>query len=288
VLLYLGRGLLQGARLFKAFAASNVLDGTLRFTSVLFLAPRFGVNGALGAIALAFAISVGYGAIVAIRHTADAEESREASPTIPSAVVATGSISLAMIALGYYDSILVKHYLAPADAGLYGVISLAGRTVCIVLSFVPIVLLPHVTERTVKGLSSRAMLGVSLVASGAITVFATAVCVVAAPLVIRLLAGPAFDAAIPLLAMYVAGASFLAVANVLAAYLIGKHDYRVVTPLSAAAAAEIAAVVYRHSTILDVVQDVLVGHAAIASVMALALFVRLIRFGDGQQVKVAA
>lgn len=289
VLLFAGRGLLQGARQFKAFAISNVLDGVLRFVLVLFLAQRFGVEGALWALVLGLAIAVGYGAIVAVRSTtkADANDS-ERNGRVPSAVVGTGVISFALIALGYYDPILVKHYLPSADAGIYGVLSLAGRTVAIILSFVPIVLLPHVTERTGSGHSSRGMLGMALSVSIAVGVCATVGCAAAAPFALRVLAGPSFGAAIPLLAMYVAGASFLALANVLAAYLIGKHDYRVVAPVCVAAAAEIAAVVWRHANVRFVVQDVAVGHAAVASVMFVGLLARRIGSDNRRSMTVAA
>jgi len=234
------------------------------------------------------AITVGYGGFVAISSSARINHGGASQrKDVPSAVVATGSISFAIIALGYYDPILVKHYFLPEDAGVYGVLSLAGRTVGIILSFVPIVLLPHVAHRTAAGRSSRAMLGAALAVSGAVSVAATVICALAAPVVVGILAGPAFGAAIPLLAMYVAAASCLAIGSVLGAYLIGKHDYRSVAPLFIAALGEVTAVIVRHKTMLEVVQDVLVGHAMVASVMLVAVFSRSIRHRSIAQVNVA-
>jgi O-antigen/teichoic acid export membrane protein len=287
VLLFLGRGLLQGARLFKAFAVSNVLDGVLRVVLTLFLAVRWGVNGALLAMVVSLSVAVAYGAFVSARALAPVADV-VAPANLPSGAVATGTISFALIALSYYDPILVKHYLPAADAGVYGVLSLAGRTVAIALSFVPIVLLPHVTQRTTVGSSSRTLLGAALVLSAAISAGATLAAVFGAPLVVAVLSGPAFRAAIPLLAMYVAAASCLAVANVLAAYLIGKHDYRALAALSAVALAEVAAVVVRHSTLLAVVQDILAGHAAVVSIMLAGTLVQLAGSGDRRRIKAPA
>jgi len=271
LVLYVQRGVFQGAQRFATFTISSVIEavGKAVLGAALPLA-GFGALGALVGLDIALAISFGYTTLVFVRF----------GPAAPSLVlpwrtiVATSSnIALSVSAISVmtlFDVILVKHYFSAEIAGLYSASSLAGRALFTVLAFVPTVIMPKAAARLASGSSPRSLLAqagalVVIIGGGALVLFA-----LAPGFVVAVIAGKAYLAAAPFVFPYGCALTMLAAANIAAMYKIGLHRFDFTVPLLAVMAGEIVAVSLRHGSPEIVIQTLVIGHA-------LALVVTLYR-----------
>jgi len=271
VVLYVQRGVFQGAQRFATFTLSSVIEAVGKaILGAVFPLLGFGALGALVGLDIALAISFAYTTLIFATFG-------KAAPSLVlpwRRIVATSSnIALSVSAISVmalFDVILVKHYF-PADvAGLYSASSLAGRALFTVLAFVPTVIMPKAAARLASGKSPRSLLAqagilVVLIAGTALAIFAFA-----PRLVIAIIAGRAYLAAAPLVFSYGCALTMLATANIAAMYKIGLHRFDFTLPLLAVMIGEIAAVSVRHGSLEIVIQTLVVGHA-------LALVVTLYR-----------
>lgn len=267
--LFLQRGLFQGFGSFKTFALSNVLD-TLRTALLVPLVHAFGAMGTLlsflGAVATA-----SFCGEVALRRRFG-KISTFARLDVRRMIViagATGLSSFGIAFLMFYDVVLARHFLSPIDAGLYGAAALSGRVIFALVAFLPTVLLPNVAVRSAHGRSSAHVLAAALGIATLVIGTLGAACAVAPQTVIHVLAGGNFVLGAPLIFPYVLAAGALSLASLLSAYAIARHRFGFVPYLLAVAACEISAVALRHGSSQQIIQDVLVGHAAVCCVMAI-------------------
>ena len=262
VVLYVQRGVFQGAQRFATFTLSSVIEAVGKaILGAVFPLLGFGALGALVGLDIALAISFVYTTLIFATFG-------KAAPSLVlpwRRIVATSSnIALSVSAISVmalFDVILVKHYF-PADvAGLYSASSLAGRALFTVLAFVPTVIMPKAAARLASGKSPRSLLAqagilVVLIAGMALAIFA-----VAPRLVIAIIAGRAYLAAAPLVFSYGCALTMLATANIAAMYKIGLHRFDFTVPLLAVMIGEIIAVSVRHGSLEIVIQTLVIGHA---------------------------
>jgi O-antigen/teichoic acid export membrane protein len=257
------RGILQGVQDFKRFAvatASEVIGKLL--LGVMLVYAGFGVAGALLGYALASTFSLAYGfAAVRVHLRANPGLLRI---DLAQLVRTTGGIAVSMASLaslGFSDVVLVKHFFDPHVAGLYGAISLVGKTLLFVVNFVPTIVLPKAAARAARGESPLSL----LVQAGALMA-----CFAGAGLglislfpvrTISLMVGPAFTAAAPYVLPYGCAMALLAATTIVASYKIGLHQFNFLAPLGAVAVGEIVALQVLHDTLSEVIAVVLIGHA---------------------------
>jgi O-antigen/teichoic acid export membrane protein len=271
------RGLFQGFGNFKSFAISSSLDGVKAFF-ILPLAHRFGELGATVAFLAGTITSVTYGiltlrpCIAAVRETAALDIRR-----LFRSAGATGIASVSIVVLMFYDVVLAKHYVSPAGAGLYSAAALAGRVLLAACSFLPIILLPDITLRSASGRPHKHVLAATQAIAIAIISVVVAACAFEPRLVLTILAGRTFGSAAPLLLPYVLSSAGLALGNLLVMYAIARHRFGFTPFVVLIAIGEIAAVVVRHGSPMEIVQDILVGHTAICFAMVAWVTVSLAR-----------
>ena len=251
------RGVLQGVEDFWAFAASNAVESTLKAgLGVWLVYAGYGVVGALAGwltgslIGLAFTVWSVLG-----KHGGHAPE--QLSLDVRRLLLTSANVALAvlfMTSLSYADVLLVKHFSDPTTAGLYGALSLSGKMLFFLVSFVPTVVLPMAARRVTTGASPLPIL---LLGVASIAVLAgTGLFVYSAfpAFVITTLAGKAFAPAAPLVFPYAISTVVLALLNAVVFYRMGIHRFAFVLPLALVALGELAGITFYHATLLDVIE----------------------------------
>jgi O-antigen/teichoic acid export membrane protein len=255
------RGILQGVQDFRRFAvatASEVAGKLLLGVGLVY--GGFGVAGALLGYAVASALSLLY-TLSAVRVHVDAERG-PLSIDVGRLVRTMGGIAVStasLASLGFADVVLVKHFFDPHVAGLYGAISLVGKTLLFVVNFVPTIVLPKAAARAARGESPLSLLAA---AGGLMTCFAAAGLTLIAVFparTISLMVGPAFVGAAPYVVPYAAAMALLASTTIVASYKIGLHQFNFLAPLVAVSVGEVVALQFLHQTLSQVISVVLVA-----------------------------
>ena len=266
--LLLQRGLFQGFGAFRTFAVSNVVDAS-RTALLIPLVHALGALGSILSIVGSFGAALLYGELIlrgrfhATRVAAHLDVRR-----MLATAGSTGTSTFGIVVLMFYDVVLARHFLDPLDAGLYGAAALVGRVIFAAIAFLPTVLLPHVSARVASGRSPVNVLAAALAVAAVAIALVASCCAVAPELVVRVLAGPRFTGAAPIVFPYALAAGGLSLASLLSTYAIARHRFGFVPYLLVAAAAEITAVLVRHGSAYQIVQDVLAGHLTACAVMA--------------------
>jgi O-antigen/teichoic acid export membrane protein len=258
------RGVLQGVQDFLRFAIATVSEVAGKLVlGVGLVYAGFGVGGALFGYALATTLSLAY-TISAIYGHLDEKRGPlriEASHLLrTTSAIAASTASLA--ALGFIDVVLVKHYFDPHAAGLYGAVSLVGKALLFVASFVPTILLPKAAARSARGESPLPLLLQAGAATAAFAGIGLGVLCFRSEFTVAMMAGPAFVAAAPYVFPYGCAMALLGATTTVASFKIGVHQFDYVLPLVAIAVAEIVALTFLHRTLSQVVSVVLVAQVA--------------------------
>jgi len=269
------RAIFQGMEEFTTFAALGVVESFVKaLAGVLFVYVGFGVTGAFAGWAIGTALSLAavvVALVLRFRGLARVPfyvDVRRLAVTTSG--VATGM--LALTALGYADVIVVKHFVDPRTAGLYGALSLSGKILLFFVGFLPTVVLPKATRAALAGRSALPTLLQALGLVIAISVCGLAVYGFAPRLVVTALAGNAFAAAAPYAFSYGLAMVFLAALSVVVSFKIGLHRFDFVVPVVVIALAEIVGISLRHEDLGQVIEVLVAGNAA-------AFFASLYRIG---------
>lgn len=264
------RGLYQGEEDFNGYAVSLVLESLLKMIAGIGLAyAGFGVVGAFGGWAIGSFVAFAYTAIVLLGKVRGERGVRldihvgQLARTMTG--VASATVLLSIIQNG--DLIVVKHFVGPTEAGLYGALSLAGKILLFLVGFVPLIVLPKATRVALSGAPPGPILLQALGVSVAMSFPGLLFYALEPRFVVTLLAGNAFAAAAP----YVFGYGFamveLAILSVLVSYKIAIHRFDFVVPLAVCAAGEVAGISAFHGTLDEVIRVLIVGNF-VAAVLA--------------------
>ena len=257
------RGILQGVQDFRRFAIATVSEvgGKLVLGAALVYA-GLGVSGALLGYAVASSLTLIYG-LAAVRVHLRAK-SGPLAIDVRRLIGTTGGIAAStasLTSLGFADVVLVKHFFDPHVAGLYGAVSLTGKTLLFLVSFVPTILLPKAAMRAARGEPPLSL----LIQAGAATLCFAGIGLgfmgLFPALTVRLMVGPAFTAAAPFVLPYGCAMALLGATTIVSSYNIGLHRFNFLVPLVAVAAGEIIALQFLHRTLAQVISVVLIAHA---------------------------
>lgn len=260
------RAVLQGLHQFGRYTISTAIEAVAKV--ILGGAAAYyglGAYGILVALAIAASLSVIYTGVALRRRLAGTTSSSSgALPTAHFIRTSAGVLlsTLATTALLSTDLLLAKHYLSPAEAGLYSAVSLAGKVLLFAVGFVPRLALPKITDAVTRG--ERAT-GIAL-SGGAFTILACGLLIALYALfpaqILRLFVGSAYLAASPFVVLYAIAMGLLALTTVVVAYKIAVHDFGYVVPLALVAAAEVVAVGVHHSDALAILHVLIATQAA--------------------------
>jgi O-antigen/teichoic acid export membrane protein len=260
------RAILQGMQDYAKLAISATIDALGRAVlGIAFVRAGFGLDGAVGGIALATAISLLYTLVVVMRPLSDARASSDVIHIDLRRLLQSGTGvalgSIFMTILGYVDVPLVKHFLSAEEAGLFGATSLAGKVVLYAAGFVPMLVIPKAASRLVRGEPTPIVWMTALTATFAIVLPALAILALVPGVVLRVLTGSAFVAAAPLLLTYGAAMGLLAGSTGLVAYNVAVHRFHYLFPIGLAALGELAGIQLFHQSLSQVLDIILAANA---------------------------
>ena len=266
----LNQGALQGLQLFGWYSMVTLLAAALRlFFAIAFVLLGLGVNGAILGIVAAATLTYLL-SFFPLRGILRGPRTPTGSLralwmySIFTAVAATGIVVLYSL-----DTVLARHFLNAADAGLYAALATIGRIVLFVTSSVAVIMFPRVVLLHEKGESHiHVMLQAALGVLG-LSLVAEAFFCLAPSLITRLMFGPAFVTISGLLPLYGAAMLLLAVAQVLAMYFLAIGNRIFVIIIFCACVAQIALISWRHAQIVQMVQDVALANAALTLALAI-------------------
>ena len=252
------RGVLQGTQRFVGLSANLSLELVVR-TLVLaaLLAAGLGVTGAVLAIlaGVAFAYAMGLGSI---RDLLSLDQDVVQMRTMATFAVTATAGTLGVILLYNLDVVLAKHFLSPQSAGIYGGLNKIGFILYALTLSVSQVLFPRVVE----AVTTRRHPGLLLLLSGALMsllgLFVLLVFGLAPGLVVRVLFGPAFQAAQPFVLLMGCWGLALSLGNLLVQFLMAVHDRAFMPILGAACVLQPLLITIFHAGVGQVVADVLI------------------------------
>ncbi len=273
------RAVAQGTQDFRGLSASFVIDGGFKATlGVILATAKFGLAGGLLGFFAGTALSGVFTFARLWNRFGNAPRAVLRIDWRRVLVTMTGAAALttATAILSYGDVLIVKHFFAAHDAGIYAAASLGGKILFFLVSFVPMVLIPKAVASHSRGENPlhplrSALLMVFVLSAGGLIGFA-----LFARLILQLLVGADFLAAAAFLPWYALAMALLATTNVLASYSIALHRFAFSGPLISIALAEITAIFVYHPSLQAVVTILVAGNAvAVAVASALLLFRRV-------------
>ncbi|MFH1127401.1 MAG: oligosaccharide flippase family protein [archaeon] len=258
-------GTLQGLQRFRKLGAVQVANASAKLIlGIALVSIGFGVNGALGSLALAgffgFGLSVYFLRDILKKESARFDKNRLISYSYPV------FISLFLInVMSNIDVILVKHYFTEAQAGHYAAAALIGKLVLFASGAVTGVMFAKVAELKAIGKPAKKMLYESMFYIFAISFAAVTVYFVAPHFVLSLLFGSSYIPAVPLIGLFGLAMGFFALANVLVQYNLAVKEKKFIWILAVAAVAEVAMIIMFHDSLMTVLKILTVTMALIFS-----------------------
>ena len=258
------RGILQGAQAFVSLAVSYIIEGALR--AVLGIAAvvlGYGVAGALCGQGIAVLVCLWYvtAAVAPKLRASDGRAFRPDSRFFRSMYAAGGAV-IAITVLASIDVLFAKHYLAPAQAGLYGIVALVGRIIFFLAAFVPVIAIPRVASQAAQGKPSQHIILLSVGITAAIAATSLALIKLDPPLLVTVLAGGAYPDAATYVVRYGVAATFLALANVTAGCQLAGHRFSFLAPLAAIVVLDALALAHWHDSIGQLITVTIAANAA--------------------------
>jgi O-antigen/teichoic acid export membrane protein len=268
------RSVAQGTQSFGAYALSTSAEGVAKVVGLVALVSvGLGLAGGLAG----YAIGALFGLLSVAWHFArrySAVERRRVRydwRRIALSTSGAASITVATALIGTADVILVKHFFHAHAAGLYSAAALAGKVLMFVVGFVPIVLLPRVTDHHARGESARGALVAGAGTIGTVALGGGIAFWISGATLLHVLVGRAYDAALPLLVPYALAMATLGMTNLLAYYGIATHRVRFTAPLVAGTVLTLVAIGLFHPNLPAVALVLLAGNVLTCVAVAAAL-----------------
>jgi O-antigen/teichoic acid export membrane protein len=268
------RALAQGTQAFGSYAVSVTAEGLVRIGAAFaLLLAGFALAGALGAFFLGLCAGLVALVRISVKLYAGVRPARIRYDwkRIVQSSAGAASVAIALALVGTVDVVIVKHYFGAADAGLYAAAAQGGKIMLYFVGFIPVVLLPQVTDRHVRGERTRQTLALSIGLLALVAVCGVLAFKFFGILYLHVQFGHAYDAAYPLLLGYSVAMALLAFVNLLASYGIATHRLAFAVPLVLGTAGTLVAIALLHHTLEQVVTVLVAGMAATCVAAAAAL-----------------
>jgi len=175
--------------------------------------------------------------------------------------------TLAIAALYNQDVLLVKHFFAPTDAGIYSSLSILGKVIFYASSAITFVLFPVLSERKELKTGTTRLVGAALLCVSALSAGLTLVYFLFPKFVVYLLYVSAYDAAIPYVGLFGVFISFFTLDNILFSACLAVEKVFVWTIGISAAVAQFVLIWIYHSSL----QTVILANTVVAAALFVAL-----------------
>ncbi|MFY9710231.1 MAG: hypothetical protein WAK88_08690 [Candidatus Cybelea sp.] len=271
------RAIAQGTQDFVGYGFSNAAEGIAKVIGIsLLIGLGLRLGGGVAGFALGPACALIYLGMRLKRRYAVSEPRavRYDWQRILNAGAGAAAATIAIALMGSADVILVKHYFAPHEAGLYAAASLGGKMLLYLVGFVPTVLLPQAADRHARGARTREVLAGSLTMLVTVALCGIFVFYFFGLDVLHALVGHAYDAAAPLLVRYGLAMVLLALTNSLTYYGIATHRLGFTVPLFVCTLGTLSAIIAVHPSLNAVVEIMVLGNFAAALAVTVALFLQ--------------
>jgi O-antigen/teichoic acid export membrane protein len=160
---------------------------------------------------------------------------------------------LALTALSTIDVVVANITLDGNQAGIYSSASLIARVILYLSAAIVTVLLPKVSERSALHLDTRAILSMSLLATGVLAALATVIYAVFSSTIVLLTVGGKYADAAPLLWIFALAMSGYALLNVLLFNDLGRGGTGMVKLLLAGTLGQLAGYAVFHASVWQLV-----------------------------------
>ena len=253
---------LQGMQKFFHFSMNGILSSAAKLVlAIAFVWVGWGVNGALGAQAVA--------AVIAVARAWSCLNLPKPSAAPPAFLMDIAPMvdfakpvflsTLAIATLYNIDVVLVKHFFEPTMAGYYGVLSLLGKIVFFITGSVAIVLFPAVVQRRSRNEKHDHILKYSALLVLAAALSVTGMYFIFPEFVVTLLFGKAYLPIASYLGYFGLMVTVFSLINLLATYNLSLCRTKFIPVLLAGLFLEIALIYFFHDTIQQVVDSMLVS-----------------------------
>ncbi len=273
-LMSVNRGIFQGKKEFKSLSITYQLEMLSRLIITLALIFLLTMESST-LIAIGILISFGFGLFpfkvknISLKNIGFIGE--ENAKLVRNFFVITAFYELTQIIINNSDILLVKHYFASYEAGLYASLALIGRIVYFIAWMFVMLLLPTVVTLKKEGKPTAPIL-FKYIAYIATIAFAIILgCALFPETVIVLLFGDSYVAMAPLLWKYATATGLFAISNIFAYYYLSLDSYIPVLFSGIFGMLQMGLVVYYHDSLEQVV------HMQIGA-MLLLLIVQIVFF----------
>ena len=133
--------------------------------------------------------------------------------------------------LGNLDIVLVRHYCAPEESGLYATAAVLGRIAMFLPGVLSLVLFPEAAKAQARGEKGNRMLWLTLGMTALLGCGFALLCALWSDQFIVLFFSAKYRDAAPLLRVISAAMALLAMANVIFTYSLARSDYTFLWPL---------------------------------------------------------
>lgn len=248
------RGVLQGLQRFGKLSWSMIIDsGAKLIVGPLLVWLGWSVVGGV----LGIVVGAILGLLSAWLFSRDTR--REAGATfsdwrgILTYCVPVAIVMLAITLLYSIDVILVKHYFAPGEAGLYVAVSQLGKIIVFGTTAIAGVMFPMVAAKFAKHEDFRPVFWKAVWIVSGLSGLAAAIYFLAPNFVIGLLYGPNYLPGASLLGYVAVFMALYSVINVLVQFFLSIKDYGALLPLVVGCAAQVLLIVLFHQSLQQVI-----------------------------------
>jgi O-antigen/teichoic acid export membrane protein len=258
------RGILQGLQRFERYAASTVVEASVKVAAVGVLVGWVSrsVDAAVAAVPVAAACALAANAAL-LRFLPRGEKEPKPIAARQSGTTATTFVFLALLLS--VDVLAAKRYLPPHDAGLYAAVSLSGKVVYFATSALSFFLFPFFSERRDRDLDGRRQLAVGLVLIAACSAVLVAAYTAVPRFTVDLLFGGRFAGAAPYLGQIGIAFAGYALAYLAATFLLAQRSRLGAALLGAGVLLQVGALYVRHASVGQIV------HVQVATLWATAV-----------------
>ncbi|WP_343692112.1 hypothetical protein [Chitinophaga sp.] len=270
LLMSVNRGMLQGASRFGRLAVTYQTEMWVRLVlSILFYKAGTGIPGITFAITLSLVASY-LVSIVATPEKGPQGFDRYGLLKFLSVILI---YECSQILINNSDTVLVKHFFPPVDAGLYAAMALIGRIVYFSTWTVVTLLFPIVIRLEKEGRPHLAYFTGSLLVVAGVAAMIVLVCYQVPIPVITLLFGSNYIAVAPFLWKYALATGLFACANVFTYYNLSLERYLPVWCSLMAGVMQVFLICFIHNSFLQVINiQVYLMAAVIIVLLGLQLF----------------
>lgn len=256
-LMSVNRGVFQGKKAFKSLSITYQGEMLSRLVITCGLILIFNIQSSV-VIAIGIFASFVFGMLPFKLPSNVLSKALVLSPThvkeIRRFFVITAFYELTQIIINNSDILLVKHYFASYEAGLYAALALIGRMVYFIAWMFVMLLLPTVVQLKKEGKATAPTLFKYVGYIAVISISIIVVCIAFPETIITLLFGGSYTAMAPLLWPYALATSMFAISNIFAYYYLSLDKYIPVVISGVFGMLQMGLVIFYHNSLQQVVQ----------------------------------